>query len=357
MKVNSMQLAGLCLGLSILVFSCQPKEVDAWQKFMACSTNACVAEVLAVKDAFLADPKPLFEEFILTNERGEDHFVGWSYILRDSVIFNPNYETEAVRTAMQQAIIAKSKEYEADPKYGEWATSIINTISAPVEGEAAGSDQGFTGTYTYDLGEEVGSGQIKILAIDDKTLRFALEIVGRAPAYNQGTMEGTATYVGNVATISTTEFGGQCTITLTFADDQLVAETKADEGGGCGFGNNVRADGTYKLVDDLDPFRGEGGDEAPKEIIGNWVSTQDPKSEIQLLGGEYLDIYEGKTVDKNPFSYHKSCPEACAPVADTPCIKVTGQDDVCYVVVKADGKTLELSMIGGTGNTLVYKKK
>ena len=48
---------------------------------------------------------------------------------------------------MQQAIIAKAKEYEADPKYGEWATSIISTISAPAEGEAAASDQGFTGTF------------------------------------------------------------------------------------------------------------------------------------------------------------------------------------------------------------------
>ena len=38
-------------------------------------------------------------------------------------------------------------------------------------------------------------------------------------------------------------------------------------------------------------------------------------------------------------------------------LKVTGQDNVCYAVIKADGKVLELSQIGGTGNTNRYVRK
>ena len=361
MKIKSTYWEGLCIGLVFFLFSCKTKESGPWQKFMACATNACVAEAAAVKDAFLQDPKPLFEEFILTDKRGEDSYIGWLYLLRDSILVNSNYASIEERFAMQQAIIAKAKEYENDPKYGDWSKSIISelevlAIASELE-DAIVEDQMITGLYAYELAKEAGSGEIKILAIDENSVRFALEVIGPAPAFNQGTMEGTASLVGNLATISTTEYGGKCTITLTFADDQLVAETLAGDDATCGFGHNVRADGTYKLVDDLDPFRGEGGDEAPAAIIGSWVSTQDPKSELKIADGQYADIYEGKEVEKNPFSYHKSCPKDCAPIADTPCIKVTGQDDVCYTVVKADGKSLELSMIGGPGNTLVYKKK
>ncbi|MCC7504107.1 MAG: hypothetical protein IT259_02350, partial [Saprospiraceae bacterium] len=51
------------------------------------------------------------------------------------------------------------------------------------------------------------------------------------------------------------------------------------------------------------------------------------------------------------------CPADCNPVAPTPCLSVIGQDIVCYTVVKADAQTLELSMIGGRGNTLAFKRR
>jgi hypothetical protein len=268
-------------------------------------------------------------------------------------LYNPNYSTEAERTSIKNALLAKAKPYENDPKYGEWAKSMMMTLSSATDA----SDQQFTGTYTYDLGKDQGTGTIKILAIDEKSLRFDLEIVGKAPAHNQGTMEGTASYVGNVATIATTEFGDSCIITLTFQEDRIIAQTLAGRAGGCGFGHNVWADGTYQLVDDLDPFRGEGGDETPKELLGTWVSTIDPKSVVKLENGQYIDIYDGKEVDKNPFSYHKKCPAGCGSASATPCLKVTGQDDVCYEILVADGKRLDISMIGGRGNTLPFKRK
>ncbi len=363
MKFQPTYLAGACLGLFLLLFSCKPKEAGAWQKFMACADNNCVDEVVAVKDAFLQDPKPIFEEFIKTDERGEDSYIGWLYMLRDSVLVNSNFASIEDRFAMQQAVLDKARTFENDPKYGDFAKSMIReleqlAIASELEDEHDAAQAGYTGTYTYELPNDNGSGEIKILDNGDNTLRFSLNIVGRAPAYNQGMMDGTAQLVDNTATISTTEYGGKCTITLTFGEDGgLVAKTLAGDDVQCGFGHNITADGTYKMVDDLDPFRAEGGDEVPAALEGDWVSTTDPKSELTIIDGKYIEYYESEVVSNTPFRYNKACPKDCNPVANTPCLQLIGQDVVCYTIVKSNGKTLELSMIGGTGNTLVYKLK
>lgn len=361
MKLKSTLFGGLLLAFFVTIFSCKPKEAGPWQKFMSCASNSCVAEVAAVKDAFLQDPKPLFEEFILTDQRGEDHYIGWLYILRDSILLNSNYATAEERFAMQQAIIAKAKEYESDPKYGDWSKSIISelemlAIASELEDQPVDDDL-ITGTYAYERPNEAGAGEIKLLVIDEKTVRFAISVVGPPPAHNQGMMEGTGTMVDNVVTVSTTDFGGKCTITFTISGDQLVAKTLAGGDAECGFGHNITADGTYKMVDDLDPFRAEGGDEVPSNIEGGWQSTEDAKSEVKIEGGKYIDIYDGKEVANSAFSYHKVCPEDCGPAAKEPCIRTIGQDAMCYTVIYADGKMLQLSLIGGRGNTLSFKRK
>lgn len=363
MKINTNHLAGLLLGISLLAFSCQPggNVPASWQKFMDCANTACVAEVVAVKDDYLKDPKPLFEEFIKTDERGEDHFVGWLYILRDSVLVNSSYGPTMDRFNMQQALIAKSREFENDPKYGTWAKSVIGelellAIASELEDDIV-EHMSITGTYTYDLPKDAGSGEIKIYPSDDGTVRYAISVVGPPPAHNQGMMEGNAPLKDNVVTITNTEFGGKCVIEMTFADAEVVVKTLSGDSPTCGFGNNVMADGTYKLVDDLNPFMAEGGDPVPATMEGLWVSTTDPKSELAIGNGKYVEIYDTKEVSKLPFRYFEECPGDCNPVANKSCIQVMGQDNICYVVVKTTAKVLELSMIGGTGNTLVYKAK
>ena len=328
---------------------------------MDCAITDCVAEVVAVKDVFLQDPKPLFEEFIKTDERGEDTYIGWLYLLRDSVLLNPNHASVEERTAMQQAIVAKAKEYESDPKYGDWAKSILTELELlDIAGGSTTTGEGelgVTGTYAYELPNEAGSGELEVLDNGDNTIRYNLMVVGHAPAYNQGFMEGTAPLNGGVATITTTEYGGKCTITLTFTEDKIIAKTLYGSSAECGFGNNVYADGTYDRTNDINPFPAVAGDEMPAEMEGVWVSSTDEKSEVVIGGSRYTEVYDSEAGPKTPFSYHKVCPKDCNPIGGMPCLKLYGQDDICYTVVKADGKTLELSMIGGTGNTLVYKLK
>ncbi|MBI1227561.1 MAG: hypothetical protein GC192_20175 [Bacteroidetes bacterium] len=127
MKKQSTLARPLCLALFCMFASCKP-TAGPWQQFMACQKYPCLTEVVAVKDAFIQDPEPLFEEFIQSNERGEDWYIGWIYTLRDSVVSNPMYATEPERVAMKQAIISKAREFENDAKYGDWAKSIIQVI-------------------------------------------------------------------------------------------------------------------------------------------------------------------------------------------------------------------------------------
>jgi hypothetical protein len=356
MKKQSAWKAFFCLQLFLVLNGCK-KELSPWEQFAACSNPSCVAEAIAVKTAFLQDPKPIFEAFIQSDSMGSDTYIGWIYLLRDSVVNNPNYDTEAARQTMKQALIDKAKEFENDPKYGTWSQSIIRELTGESDDVTADGYEPITGTYVFELPNEAGSGEIKILENEDQTVRFALMVVAGPPAYNQGYMEGTAPLTDNVVTISTEEYGGKCTITLSFSNDEIIAKTVAGDASACGFGNNVMADGTYQRVDDLNPFRAAGGDETPAQIQGHWVSTEDPKSEVIIAEGKYIEIYNGSELSNSLSSYHKICPKDCNPIAETPCLKVTGQDDICYTVVKADGKTMELSMIGGRGNTLVFKKK
>ncbi len=358
MRKTILPLSGLCLLVVLLTVSCK-KAADPWAEFKACAANTCVPEALAVKDAFLADPKAMLAQFQETYAKGEDHVIGWLNILRDSVLFSSRAGATEERFALQQAIVEAARPFANDPVLGEMANSILDEIETlAIISEQEDTPPSLTGTFSYELPNNAGSGELKVNQLDDASLRFSLSVTGGPPAHNMGMMEGKATIRdGNVADIITNEYGGTCHLQLAFSGNQVVIKTLEGNPPVCGFGNNVIADGTYKLVDELDPFRGEGGDPSPANIQGRWQSASDPLSELMITGGDYIEIYNGKEISKLVYAFHNKCPEDCNPGAEISCLKVIGQDWICYALVKADGKTLELSMIGGTGNTLTYRKK
>ncbi len=118
----------LLLMLSSCFLSCQSAKSDAWENFLKCPDNNCIKEVLAVKDAFLNNPKQLLTQFQATYESGDDRVIGWLYMFRDSVLINPKMGTIEERLAMQKALIDAAKPYEKDPKVHEMAESVINEL-------------------------------------------------------------------------------------------------------------------------------------------------------------------------------------------------------------------------------------
>lgn len=119
----------LYLSIVILFSQCSssPKS-DAWEAFTKCATTDCVKEAIDVKDAFLKDPQTLLTQFQATYEKGEDHVIGWLYMLRESVLINPKMGTVEERLAMQKALIDASTPFVKDPKVHEMAESIINEL-------------------------------------------------------------------------------------------------------------------------------------------------------------------------------------------------------------------------------------
>lgn len=235
----------LLLFLSVWLLNACGTESGPWADFKKCATNACVAEALAVKDAFLQDPKLLLGQFQKTYEKGEDHVVGWLYILRDSVLLNEQYGPLETRLDLQQKIVAAAKPFEGDPTFGEMARSILS--------------------------------EIEMLA--------------------------------------------------------LVAETE---------------DAIALSEEDARLFQ---------NLQGTWVSASDSKAILTITEDRYGETYNDEDMGTFPYAFFPKCPADCDPVAPTPCLRVEGQDIVCYTIVKADGPTLELSLISGRGNTLVYTRK
>jgi hypothetical protein len=362
MKKTILPFTGLCLTLCLLIFSCKNEPSGPWDAFVKCATNACVAEVVAVKDAFLKDPKPIFEKFVETDQKGEDHFIGWLYILRDSVLLNSSYSPTEDRLAMQQALIDTSRAYENDPKYGSFAKSIISEVEMlAIASELEDVLYDFapvTGTYSFELPNDGGSGELKVNRTDAENIRFELSVVAGPPAHNQGMMEGTAKLTEmNVFEYATTEFGGTCKLQFTFGGEAVEIKTLEGDPAACGFGNGVVADNVYRMSSYDDPFLSGADAKTAQNLLGTWVSTEDEKSVLKIENGMYIEVYDGEEMGRTPFQFFPKCPPFCNPEGGFACLAVMGQDDVCYAVVKADGMNLEFSMVGGTGNTLVYKKK
>ena len=86
-----------------------------------------------------------------------------------------------------------------------------------------------------------------ILAVGHNKLKVEFEGVYHtmAKSVNTGETFGEATIAGNVAILIPEEFP-KCKITLTFLPGKLVVKQEDEDG--CGFGFNVRADGTYKRI-------------------------------------------------------------------------------------------------------------
>jgi hypothetical protein len=282
--------------------------------------------------------------------------------MRDSVLINMDFSPTEDRIAMQQAIINAARPFENDEKYGDLAKSIIGevemlAIASELEDDVVGYAP-IVGTYNYELPNDGGAGELKVSIADDESIRFSLDVVAGPPAHNQGKLEGTAKMTAqNTYEFATNEYGGNCKISFSFQMDAVELKTLEGDPASCGFGNGVVADQTYTMTDADDPFLSAADAKTAKNLHGQWVSTSDPKSELVLENGFYKEIYEGKDMASSPYQFHPKCPKDCNPAGEFPCIAVRGQDIVCFAVVKVDAKTLELSMINGTGNTLAYKRK
>ena len=123
-----------------------------------------------------------------------------------------------------------------------------------VAGERSVSATEVNGTYRCDKSE------IKVLALGRGKLKVQLNLIfeygsPKAPMANMGDALGEATIANDVAVFVPEEaYGtGKCKITMTFLPNGTLRVEQEGSDADCGFGHNVRADGTYRKVSKKKP--------------------------------------------------------------------------------------------------------
>jgi hypothetical protein len=91
--------------------------------------------------------------------------------------------------------------------------------------------------------------EIRILALGKNKLQVQFDGVYHtvSKSVNTGTASGDATIEGNIAILELPEWG-PCKITMVFLPRNRLKVTQEGDSPDCGFGHNVRADGTYRKI-------------------------------------------------------------------------------------------------------------
>lgn len=95
-------------------------------------------------------------------------------------------------------------------------------------------------------------------------------------------------------------------------------------------------------------------------LEGEWQSDDDPKSFMEIKGGQLSQVYAGEMLEARTFAYAAKCEgNACgaASGSELGCYSSSGAQDIeCYAIVALTDAALEVAMVGATGKTLSYKK-
>lgn len=135
-------------------------------------------------------------------------------------------------------------------------TSSSDSTNTTIENKAP---LNITGTYVWlDQQESGGGGYLAVQQQGKDSLKFELDINNGPPNYPSGSATGVIAIQNNVAIFATNEFGGDCKITFTFQENQLMIEQLGGDVY-CGFGNGVIANGIYKKDKAEAIFQYEGG--------------------------------------------------------------------------------------------------
>jgi hypothetical protein len=127
--------------------------------------------------------------------------------------------------------------------------SFLLTAASATAGERTITAAEANGTYRD------GKSEIKILALGHGKLKVQLALVHEhpspaGPTADMGDALGEATIENDVA-VFVPEEANDCKITMTFLQNGKLKV--GQQGGECGFGHNVRADGTFRKVSNHKP--------------------------------------------------------------------------------------------------------
>ena len=106
--------------------------------------------------------------------------------------------------------------------------------------------------------------------------------------------------------------------------------------------------------------------ETPEEVAlaatlnGLWVNAADPNEIVEFTPDHYTTFYEGEMLFQEPMTYHPLCPGECngGEPMEISCFTVTGPAGTdCYGIIRLTPEVMELSMLGVSTETIVYRKR
>lgn len=355
----------LLAALSGALFSCKPKEPEQpslLTDFSQCtSPENCNETAIQLKDLYQQDPPRVLGDF----EQDAAKLRKWIVTLRDAYFFNNQTDIpDDVRESEKLNMIKHAAALKSNAKLKELATILESeltalNITAGSKGQPYSKYVAITGTYGYELPNKGGSGQLAVSLLNHDSMKFQLVLVGPAPAYAEGYIENVAALLsGSVAEFKSSKFSTDCNLRFTFTANGVDIKAFDDAKSACGFAEGISPTHTYQLKNHDDPFLLGSNIRIAKNLQGRWVSTDDAQSEVSFEDGIFTMRYEGNVQERFPYQFYRTAPaDMCGTAIDMPCFAVLGQDVVCYTILKVDEKSLELSMIGGTGKTLTFVKK
>lgn len=96
-----------------------------------------------------------------------------------------------------------------------------------------------------------------------------------------------------------------------------------------------------------------------EQVAGRWQSAADQKEIVEFTEDSYVSYYDGEKLIEEKLEWHEQCPGFCQPegVSVDQCFTISGEFDItCYYVVSVTATQLQMSMLGGRGNTLIYNR-
>jgi hypothetical protein len=96
------------------------------------------------------------------------------------------------------------------------------------------------------------------------------------------------------------------------------------------------------------------------DMQGLWVSDDDAQSGFEIIGSQMVDSYAGEVQASSLLTFAAQCPEGPEDVGPVMIAQVMGDDPsimACYYIVSLEGAALQMSLMGGAGNTLSYTRQ
>lgn len=95
-------------------------------------------------------------------------------------------------------------------------------------------------------------------------------------------------------------------------------------------------------------------------LSGLWVNSTDDKEVVEFAADHYTTFYNGEMLFREPMTYHPLCPGDCndGVAMEISCFTVSGPAGTdCYGIIRMTPEVMELSLLGVSTETIIYRKK